>query len=345
MSEEELLLGSIANTVRSYREGDIPAATPEHVGRWANQFSAEYRLPFLREFDHVLRSSFIPKETFAGFLRGLVQNAELTGGQPLQFWSNVSVLRIQQNGQSQREMVSLLSEAVFESLAIHVQLNAPAAREYVYVDDIIFSGARIKSDVVRWIHERAPQVAKLHIVVIAFYRLGQYYLSRDIAEAIRVSGKSIEVKYWRNVELENRRAYRGSAQVLWPAVVPSTPEVAAFVSRVDRYPIELRTPPGSVSPFSSEEGRQVLEQEFLTAGARIISRIENWNSRMRPLGLSSFGAGFGATLVTYRNCPNNCPLAIWWGDGEASSGALNWYPLLPREGYSSARNVFSNIDE
>jgi hypothetical protein len=33
--------------------------------------------------------------------------------------------------------------------------------------------------------------------------------------------------------------------------------------------------------------------------------------------------GFGSTIVTFRNCPNNAPLAFWAGDP--------WYPLFPRK--------------
>lgn len=62
-----------------------------------------------------------------------------------------------------------------------------------------------------------------------------------------------------------------------------------------------------------------------------------------PLSFSPFGVGFGSMIATYRNCPNNCPLSMWWGDPEATSGALHWYPLLQREGYSSARNVFDDL--
>ena len=32
--------------------------------------------------------------------------------------------------------------------------------------------------------------------------------------------------------------------------------------------------------------------------------------------------GFGSLVVTFRNCPNNAPLALWAGDP--------WYPLFPR---------------
>jgi hypothetical protein len=32
--------------------------------------------------------------------------------------------------------------------------------------------------------------------------------------------------------------------------------------------------------------------------------------------------GFGSLIVTYRNCPNNAPLALWVDHP--------WYPLFPR---------------
>lgn len=108
-----------------------------------------------------------------------------------------------------------------------------------------------------------------------------------------------------------------------------------------KFPFEPRQAIAAVTaPFSSEAGRQILESEFLIAGAKIRAMSENPKPSMRPLGFSPFGIGFGAMIATYRNCPNNCPLAVWWGDPKATSGALHWYPLLPREGYYSARNIF-----
>ena len=33
---------------------------------------------------------------------------------------------------------------------------------------------------------------------------------------------------------------------------------------------------------------------------------------MRPLGYHNLRTlGFGSMFITYRNCPNNCPLALW----------------------------------
>jgi hypothetical protein len=80
----------------------------------------------------------------------------------------------------------------------------------------------------------------------------------------------------------------------------------------------------------------LIERELLMAGVRIRAGCQNPKKVMRPLGFGHFGLGFGATIVTYRNCPNNCPLALWWGDPDATSGPFHWYPLLPRKTYEQA---------
>jgi hypothetical protein len=76
--------------------------------------------------------------------------------------------------------------------------------------------------------------------------------------------------------------------------------------------------------FSGEAARAVLERAFLKAGARIRSVCPYLPENARPLGYSKLMTlGFGATVVTYRNCPNNCPLALWAGNP--------WYPLFSRK--------------
>lgn len=99
------------------------------------------------------------------------------------------------------------------------------------------------------------------------------------------------------------------------------------------------------SRLKAEAGRQLLESEFLIAGVKIRSLIQSPKDFIRPLGCGNFGVGFGSMLVTYRNCPNNCPLALWWGDPEATSGALHWYPLLSRKTYAAPENVFNIFDD
>ena len=81
----------------------------------------------------------------------------------------------------------------------------------------------------------------------------------------------------------------------------------------------------------------MLERELLLAGMHIRSLSQNPSPALRPLGFGPFGLGFGSTIVTYRNCPNNTPLALWWGDPQAEPAHpfARWYPLVQRRTYTN----------
>ena len=98
----------------------------------------------------------------------------------------------------------------------------------------------------------------------------------------------------------------------------------AYVAAM-RFPPHLRTAGhvGGSGIFSSDAGRQLLETEFLKAGVRIRQMCPHLNQYQRPLGNMILDTlGFGSLIVTFRNCPNNAPLALWAGDP--------WVPLFPR---------------
>jgi hypothetical protein len=76
--------------------------------------------------------------------------------------------------------------------------------------------------------------------------------------------------------------------------------------------------------FSSEEGRNLLEQQFLAKGTYIRTVCPLLNEYQRPLGNMLLETlGFGSTIVTFRNCPNNAPLVFWAEDP--------WHPLFYRK--------------
>ena len=89
--------------------------------------------------------------------------------------------------------------------------------------------------------------------------------------------------------------------------------------------------------FASEEDRQILERSLLWAGQKIVGLSSHPSPRLKPLGYSRFAPGFGSLFVTYRNCSNNCPLALWWGDPAypTSHPLGNWYPLVQRKPYTT----------
>lgn len=344
MGERDDLLASVANEIRTYRKGELPEPTPEHVDRWLSQFTPAQQLPFLREFDHVIKQTFFTRKNVKDFLRALVTNMNLAGADPAAYWSSANFLNIQQNGQSQKEMLKLFSKCLQDECGLDLDNCGEAGGDFIYLDDVLFSGNRVGNDLEPWILNDAPQSATVHVIVVAWHTLGKFLVERKLEGVIANSGKKIDIKYWRAFTIENQKAHKNSSGVLWPTAVASVAEVQAYMALPTKFPFDPRQPNVKpIEPFSSEAGRQVLESEFLIAGAKIRAMSENPKQSMRPLGFSPFGVGFGSMIATYRNCPNNCPLAMWWGDPDATSGALHWYPLLQREGYSSAKNIFDDL--
>lgn len=344
MSERDDLLASVANEIKTYRKGDLPEPTPNHVDRWLHQFTPAQQLPFLREFDHVIKQTFFTRKNVKDFLRHLVTSQKLAGTDPAAYWSSANFLNIQQNGQSQKAMLRLFAKCLEDEYGLDLDECGQDGGDFIYLDDVMFSGNRVGNDLEPWIVNDAPQSAKVHVIVAALHLGGEYLVDRRLKDVIQRSGKKVTVQCWRSLSIENRKWYKNSSQVLWPTMIPNVAEVQAYMALPSKFPFEPRHPStNGIAPFSSEAGRQVLENEFLIAGAKIRAMSENPKPSIRPLGFSPFGVGFGSMIATYRNCPNNCPLAMWWGDPEATSGALHWYPLLQRETYSSAANVFNDL--
>jgi len=325
MSNWNSLLKSIASTIADYRAGEIDAPTPEHVETWIKQFDSEVQEPMLEELDHVLTQTYIPKATVQKFLSSLVKNKNLAGGDPCSFWETVKYLDIQGGGNSQREMLGMFASLLQEECDLEIDDCGGDPVAYLYLDDGIFTGNRIRNDIRSWLQSDAPQDAKVHVVTIALHRGGRYYATAGIEEAAQHAGKKIDVQWWRCLTIEDRRTYVDSSDVLRPTSLPDDYLTQEYVQGMQYAPV-LRKP-GSVGNnkfFSSEEGRHLLEQELLKAGARIRSMCPYLNVYQRPLGNMVLETlGFGSLLVTFRNCPNSCPLAFWAGDP--------WYPLFPRK--------------
>jgi hypothetical protein len=348
MSERDDLTALIAKRIKTYRAGAIARPEAAHVDRWASQFTPANQLPFLREFNHVIGQTFVTEKNVGDFLQNLITNAKLVGPDPADYWSRAHLLDIQRNGKSQEEMRKVFAARLRDSVGLDLDDCGKRGGDYIYLDDVMFSGNRVGSDLEQWIANDAPKKAKVHIIVAVLHAGGEYLAMRKLSGVVKASGKDIVIEYWRARTIENRKAYKNDSGVLWPVTVPTAPEVQAYMALPSRFPFEPRRVTGTVvAPFSSEQGRQILETEFLIAGAKIRSKSDNPKASMRPLGFSPFGVGFGSMITTYRNCPNNCPLAMWWGDPTATFGPLHWYPLLQRDTYAAQaiRDAFDVIDD
>ncbi|MBU2055531.1 MAG: hypothetical protein KJ936_08395 [Proteobacteria bacterium] len=347
MTKRSTALKSIASTIADYREGEIPEPTPQHVDQWISQFSKEMQEPLLVEVDHVLKQTYFEKAWVLDCFNDRVKNEKITGEKPRAFWRSANFLRIQQDGHSQEELLALFGESLKAQLGVEIDICGKEGGPFIYLDDALFSGNRIGNDISTWIKEAAPATAVVNIMVFAVHTLGEWQMMNRIKKEAAAAGKKIDFHLWRAVTFENRKRDRDTSEVLWPATLPVDISLDAYIEQEKKFPFEPRKPGKKLKYeiFSSEEGRQLLESEFLLAGIRIRGLCKNPKKVMRPLGFSKFGLGFGSMIVTFRNCPNNCPLALWWGDATASPSSPlgQWYPLLSRKTYGRDTEFYGDL--
>ena len=220
MSHRNNLLASIAQTIQDYRNDSLPQPITGHVERWVHQFDAAVQLPILQEIDHVLKNIYFSKEKVAKFIRGAIRTQKLTGDNSKQFWLNANFLDIQGGGDSQTDMLALFSEQLTEEFGFGIDDCGNGGAVFIYLDDGIFTGNRVRRDLEGWVRDHAPAQAKVHVICIAQHSGGQYYANGKIQEVNRASGKRIDFTWWHAIELEDRRAYSATSDVLRPTAIP-----------------------------------------------------------------------------------------------------------------------------
>ena len=315
---------SIAATTADYREGDLDAPTPDHVDRWIQQFDESAQVPILREMDHVLKKTYFSRKSTQKFMAILFEAKEIVGDDPCVFWRDIKFLDIQGGGNSQKEMLALFDRLLYKKCDFNVANCGTDSHTFIYLDDAIFTGNRAKRDIEQWIENDAPTNAIIFIVTIAIHTNGHYYASSQLKEFAKATGKNIRWNWKSAIKLENQMKHRNISDVLWPTKLPDDSPTQEYVNNMTHKPsFRNAGQVGTKSIFSSDAGRKLLEQEFLKAGVSIRQICPHLGDTQRPLGHATLETlGFGSLIVTFRNCPNNAPLALWAGDP--------WYPLFRR---------------
>lgn len=335
MTERADLLTAIGATISDYRSLPKCLSEADHVDRWISQFDAAVQLPMLRELNHVFGRTYISAANVKSFLETVFSSDDLAGHDKRRFWRRANLLHVQERGNSQREMLAFFNQVLLDRCAFDLSETGKGADTFVYFDDGLFTGSRIRSDLRTWVANHAPQAANLHVVTITFHTGGQYYAQTGIEDAVRQARKAINIRWWRNEELEDSLSHTNNSDVLRPKACPDDAAVRNYVAAMNHPPVwRSGSSVGPAGVFSSDAGRELLEVEFLKAGVRIRNLSGNFPDQHRPLGYMRLETlGFGSMIVTFRNCPNNAPLALWAGDP--------WYPLFPRR--TNADTQFQNM--
>jgi hypothetical protein len=337
MSERQELLESIAQTTSDYRLGEIEAVSPEHVDKWIRQFPDDVQLPMLEELDHVLKQTYFSKKRMIDLLEGWLESSS----GDCDFWRGQHFLNIQLSGNSQKDLLAILDDILEAKCGFNTAMCGTTDGGFFYFDDVLFSGSRVLKDLQAWIAKDAPAQAIILIVVLAAYSSGYLWVEKNLKKIIASSGKKIDINILPLRIIENRKDCAENSEVLWPTDLPNDPDLMAYLDLPQKFPFMTRPAGGNLGPFSSEQSRQLLERELLLAGVKIRATSNDPNDDLRPLGHNKFGFGFGSMIVTFRNCPNTCPLALWWGDPDAdtTSPLSKWYPLFRRKTYSENLNA------
>ena len=215
MTERQDFLESIVATTADYCAGNLAAPIPEHVERWVNQFNGDMQLPILREMDHVLKRTYFSLEKVTYFLKSVLRSEKLVGLDPGTFWKSIRFLDIQGGGNSQREMLAILGQLLRKTCEVDINQCGKTPEAFVYLDDAIFTGNRVLRDLQAWIQsDAAPAKSKIHVISIALHSGGQYYANNRIQSTAKTAGKSVEVTWWRIIELEDRLHHTNSSDVL-----------------------------------------------------------------------------------------------------------------------------------
>jgi len=325
------LIESIQSTVADYRADEGFSLDADHVELWVKQFDSGIRVDILQEMDHILKKTYFSKRRVARFLRSVARSKDLSKGDLPTFWKKTGILKNQNRGNSQREMLPILSEELSKAVGFGIDDCPSEASNFIYLDDAIFSGQHVVNDFRPWIAKDAPKKANVNIIVIAYHTGGKYYSKKALEEMATEAGKKIDFTFWCSAVYENRSNANGDVDVLRPRVLPEDDNTKKFIEEFGQNGklglLRSAKDPNSSKIFSSEESRNMLEQAFWLKGLEIRDMCPLLKPMHRPLGYTSTNSsnkiGFGAMFVTYRNCPNNCPLAVWAGEP--------WHPLLERK--------------
>lgn len=343
-NELTLLANSIATTLCDYEK--VNNMNADHVMKWVDKFNTHDPIRLLRNTDSLLSKTYISKKDYLSYLQSVAHKH-----------ASATFLNIQIRGSSQNKMLTLLSTlykethnqalmSVYTDTTLYnpkpivntsgVSSHDKNYQHFVYLDDVSFTGNRIMDDLTYWISNNAPRYCTLHIKVIAAHTQGVDDIRNKVARISDTYRKNIDtiVEYYDIYE--NRQEYLNGSDVFCPkngTILIPQDIVDGNIYRlrestyIEQYAPAYRrdgfSDDGGI--FSNETERDWYEKIICEKGLELINMGVTEKSWLKPLGFKKEdGLGFGGTVFTYLNCPNNTPLAFWWGTTDA------FYPLMPR---------------
>ncbi len=335
LSEE--IFNRIAAIISDYRNGEFGLYDSQHVRTWISQFENDEQEIVLLETLKILELNYITRDKFIAFINDLIDSDVVCVGDKASYWSKVSLLDIQKNGNSQDELNQILECIISKRYKIN-DLVGKCSDEFIYLDDFIFSGNRLFSDMQDWILNSAPYKCRICILTIGWFMYGQWDVESRLNKIASNCGKNVKFEFasYTEFRLENRLFRKDLSEVFWPTESITTLDGYTNWRLGEIFEPKYRIANSVENKIFSLLRREQYEKIMFKYGLKIMGFSSKNSGVVKPLGYSTFkGFGFGSTVFSFRNCPNNNPLAFWWGDPKSSSSHpfSKWYPLLQRKTY------------
>ncbi len=338
-AERGHLARMIATLIADYRHGEISPPSEQHVLRWVEQFDAAAQTTLLQELCRLLPGVYVSYQQLKTHLDQLLTLPDLVGQHPANGLRRAKFLDLQQAGTSQRTLLRLLEERLVERFGLCLDDCGTDPAHYVYLDDGVYTGRTFAQDLERWLPQAAPGTT-IHVVLLGLHTEARDYRQRRLAPLLH--RHKVRLVFWALHLFDNRRDQPDRVECLWPRQVLGDAAVDQYAAQVAervglngwRWTFPLFRPPHvpvTEVLFSSPAARDIVEEQFLKAGVRIIQRARHANPQMRPLGFDMLESlGFGAMFISCLNIANSCPLALWYG-------LCDWHPLFRRKGHEDSR--------
>lgn len=342
--------------------------TKDGVIDWANQFG-ENALFILKETLSILNKVYLSKGKAIFILRDLANKYYQEFGSWELVCVNLSLLMLQKDSagnpredKSQCIIVRMLRDIIMDESGLDIldtnRFNEEKKTVFLYLDDVLASGKTYRDDIVKWLKEdsRYQKVLSGEIRLDSFYfcthsiqqNNALWYIAiqfsshrNDIFHAINSNFKASYIitngrKDGQSISLDN-----SCLNFIFPIESECTRQCVendtaryevGGVAKVNYRPQNF---PGTREIlFSSPENRMKYEHLIFTKSVDILYSYEEAERKpwFKPLGLTNRtdkSFGLGTLFVSWRNIPNNCPLAFWC-QGKIKNGEPFWKPLFRR---------------
>lgn len=338
----------IANCLSDYEKSQV---TTDSVMSWAIQFDNDAQF-VLDETAHFIDKIYFSKSRVESILKKWILELKNDFDSWESFLKDVLFINTQEgkNGveKSQNALYHIISDIIKKETgkAIEDYICGPK-KVYVYADDILASGNTLRDGVTESIKQYNCQDKRYCCWIICCHSIQKTRTLNSIVK--RVTGSFDDSPFRINLEKNFRCEYmiengcrKGNENDYGNQLFNCIEPLDSDLSREIMSKNEVF---GSVDSVHLLKDSEITEEKFFTSYenrkryTELIFKKSNMqlmefleigaqdNPKYKPLGVTNRtdkSLGLGTLFITWRNIPNNCPLAFW--------GCVNgWKPLCSRD--------------